>query len=300
MKNTARQVLCTGLLTGLLLWHGGPALAAETATVGDLITYPAPPGIAASPLYSIKVGRSLRSSFVYAVNNIGLAQYNWQGHGWNIRSELTTAWTSFDFRAAPVTVQVSMVVPAPAWKQPQVRVLPSAYGIVPSAVTQVGNTYQVTFTIFSSSQYSVEFYDAGTPPDFATWVPPNPLLIFANAIEEDAPRLDRKNVLVLTPEQAIPASGAWGTRDGVAIDTLYFSPGVYDLGQVPSSVNTGIYELHSNQHIYIAGGAYVKGAFTTCPNGPPTTPCTDAVNGGHSRAPEYSPGREFQARLQGQ
>jgi hypothetical protein len=299
MKSTARRVLCTGLLTGLLFWRGGPAVAAETATIGaawqsgsppsvELITYPAPPGIAASPLYSVKVGRSssLRSSFVYAVNNIGLAQYNWQGHGWNIRSELTTAWTSFDIRgprdgipwsgAAPVTVQVSMVVPAPAWKQPEVRVLPSAYGIAPSAVTQVGNTYQVTFTISSPSQYSVEFYDAGTPPDFATWVPPNPLLIFANSIEEDVPRLDRKNVLVLTPGQAIPASGAWGRRDGVAVDTLYFSPGVYDLGEVVSSVNTGIYVLHSNQHIYIAGGAYVKGAFATCPNGPAT--CTDAVN----------------------
>jgi hypothetical protein len=50
-------------------------------------------------------------------------------------------------------------------------------------------------------------------------------------------------------------------RDGVPIDTLYFSPGVYDLGQVPSNVNTGIYQLHSHQHIYMAGGAYVKGAF---------------------------------------
>jgi hypothetical protein len=300
MKSTARQVLCTGLvLTGLLSWHAGPAIAAETATVGaasqggsaplvEPIIYPAPAGIAASPLYSVKVGPlgALSSSFVYTVNNIGLAQYNWQGHGWNIRSELTTAWTSFDFRgawggkplagAAPVTVQVSMVVPALAWKQPQVRVLPSAYGIVPSAVTQIGNTYQVSFTISSPSQYSVEFYDAGTPPDFATWVPPNPLLIFANPIEPDVPRLDRKNVLVLTPRQAIPPSGAWGTRDGVAIDTLYFSPGVYDLGQVASSVNIGIYELHSDQHVYIAGGAYVKGAFATCPNS--LAPCTDAVN----------------------
>src|SRR3984885_7782149 len=253
MKSTARRVVYCGLLTGLLFWRADPA-GAETAAAGaaspggsppsrELTTYPAPAGIAASPLYSVKVGRpdALRSSFVYTVNNIGLAQYNWQGHGWNIRSELTTAWTSFDFRAAPVTVQVSTVVPAPAWKQPQVRGLPSAYGIVPSAVTQVGNTYQVTFTVSSPGQYSVEFYDAGTPPDFATWVPPNPLLIFANPIEQDAPRLDRRNVLVLTPGQAIPASGAWGTRDGVAGDTLYLSPGVYDLGEVVSRVTTGIY-----------------------------------------------------------
>jgi len=275
MKSTAQRVLYTGLLAGLLFWRGGLAVHAETATAGaaspggspasaELITYQAPPGIAASPLYTVKVGRSraLRDSFVYAVNNIGLAQFNWQGHGWNIRSELTTAWTSFDFRGpaekvpwsgAPLTVQVSMLVPAPAWKQPSVRVLPSAYGIVPSAVTHVGNTYQVTFTIATASQYSVEFYDAGTPPDFSTWAPPNPLLIFANSIEQEVPRLDRKNVLVLTPGQTIPVSDAWGTRDGLAIDTLYFSPGVYDLGQVVSRVNTGIYVLHSNQHIYIAG-----------------------------------------------
>jgi hypothetical protein len=290
MDSTTRRVLCSGLLTALLLWCGTP-VAAEAAAGGaapDLTTYPAPAGIAASPLYSVKVGRSgpLRSSFVYAVNNIGLAQYNWQGHGWNIRSELTTAWTSFDSwglrggvpspGAAPVTVQVSMVIPAPAWQRPAVRVLPSAYGVVPSAVTQAGNTYQVTFAISSAGQYSVEFYDAATPPDFATWVPPNPLLIFANPMEEDAPRADRSNVLVLAPGQAIPASGAWGTRDGVAVDTLYFSPGVYDLDQVPSNVNTGIYVLRSNQHVYIAGGAYVKGAFATCPSTP--AGCSDAVN----------------------
>jgi len=103
--------------------------------------YAAPAGITASPLYSVKVGPmgSLRNSFVYTVNNIGLTQLNWQGHGWNIRTELTTAWTSFDLggsggsspwaAGAPVTVQVNMVIPAAALKQPAVRVLPSAYGI---------------------------------------------------------------------------------------------------------------------------------------------------------------------------
>ena len=263
------EVLCCGLL----VWCSHLAAA-------ELVTYPAPPGIAPSPLYSVHVGRqdAMRDSFVYEVNNIGLAPYNWQGHGWNIRTELTTAWTSFDFRA-PVTVRIDMVIPTPAWKQPAVRVLPSAYGIVPSAVKTVGNTYQVTLCISSPSQYSVEFFDAATPPDFATWVPPNPLLIFANPAEEDVPRGEHKNILVLRPGMPIPASGAWGTRDGVAVDTLYFSPGVYDLGQVPSSINTGIYVLHSNEHIYLAGGAYVKGAFATCPStGTTTTRCTDASN----------------------
>ncbi|MGB6486186.1 MAG: hypothetical protein WBE91_04825 [Steroidobacteraceae bacterium] len=136
----------------------------------------------------MRIGRSgsAHDSFVYRVTNIGLAQYNWQDHGWNIRSELTTAWTSFDFPGSwqapspPVTVQVSMIAPSPAWKQPAVRILPSAYGVKPSAVTQVGNAYQVSFTTRSPSQYSVEFYDAATAPNVATWVPPNPLLILAN------------------------------------------------------------------------------------------------------------------------
>ncbi len=295
MKITTRPALCCGLVSGLFFF-GNQAAVAEAASraqdpdpqTAEFITYPAPEGVAPSPLYSVRLGRSgsMRSSFVYQVNNIGLAQYNWQGHGWNIRSEVTTAWTSFDFRdsggifpgsgSAAVTVQVNMVIPAPAWKQPAVRVLPSAYGVRPSAVTQVGNTYQVTLTIRSPCQYSVEFYDAATPPDFATWVPPNPLLIFANPIEKDVPHVDGRNVLVLKPDQPIPLSGVWGTRDGVAVDTLYFSPGVYDLGQVPSSVNTGIYVLHSNEHIYLAAGAYVKGAFVTCPDSPAT--CTDAAD----------------------
>ncbi|HEV2270867.1 MAG TPA: hypothetical protein VGR92_15545 [Steroidobacteraceae bacterium] len=297
MKSTPLTFLCCGLAAGVLFFSSGPAVAGDAAArphephppAAEVITYPAPAGILASPLYSVRLGRSssMRNSFVYQVDNIGLAQYNWQGHGWNIRSELTTAWTSFDFRGSwrtlprpgstPVTVQVNMVIPAPAWTQPAVRVLPSAYGVRPSAVTQVGNTYQVTFTLDSAGQYSVEFYDAAAAPDFATWVPPNPLLIFANPIEKRVPRLDGRNVLVLRPGQAIPPPGAWGTRDGITVDTLYFSPGVYDLGQVPSIVNTGIYTLHSNQHVYLAGGAYVKGAFETCPDTPPT-PCRDATN----------------------
>lgn len=294
MKTTPRCTLGCGLLTILILSCTGPGAAAvppapSSQSSPELVTYPAPAGIAGSTLYSVQVGQSgsMQDSFVYQVNNIGLAANNWQGHGWNIRSELTTAWTSFDFRAAsnsssgataPITVRVSMVIPVPAWTQPAVRVLPSVYGIVPSAVTQVGNTYEVTFTIASPTQYSVEFYDAATAPDFGTWVPPNPLLIFANPIEQDVPLTNDPAVLVLKPGQPIPESGSWGTRDGVAVDTLYFSPGVYDLGQVASAVNTGIYVLHSAQHIYIAGGAYVEGAFATCPDSAPGTSCTDATD----------------------
>ena len=215
------------------------------------------------------------------VNNIGLAANNWQNDNWNISTEQTTSWTSFDFfdpgatfsavGSAPVTVQVNMVMPSPAWKRPAVRVLPSASKIVPSAVTQVGNTYQTSFKINFATQYSVEFYDAATDPNPPTAVPDNPLLVFANPVENWVPNTTANNVLVLRPGQKIPSPGAWGTKNGTAVNTLYFSPGVYDLSQVtsnatrPGYVNKGIYTLYSNQYIYLAGGAYVKGSFMSPP-----------------------------------
>ena len=253
----------------------------------SLITYPGPGNLAPSSLYSVTVSQlgAAQSSFVYLVNNIGLAQNNWQQHAWNNSTELTTSWTSFDFNdpgatftasgSAPVTVQVNMTVPSPAWQLPAVRVLPSASKIVPSSVTRVGNTYQASFTINFATQYSVEFYDAAAKPDFATWVPENPLLIFANPIESGVPNSAGKNVLVVKPGDPIPASGSWGTQGGVAVNTLYFTPGIYDFATVASTVNTGIYLLHSNQSIYVAGGAYIKGAFVSCPT---PAKCADAQN----------------------
>jgi len=253
----------------------------------SLVTYPGPSGLAPCRLYTVAVSQLgvSQQSFVYSVNNIGLAQYNWQQHAWNNRTELNTSWTSFDFNdpgatsaaegAAPVTVRVSMTIPSPAWKTPAVRILPSAAKVAASSVVRVGNTYQATFRLHFATQYSVEFYDAAAAPDFATWVPANPILIFANPIETDVPSATAANVLVLKPGDTIPVAGSWGTQGGIAVNTLYFMPGVYDLRQVPSSVNRGIYVLHSNQSIYLAGGAYVMGAFVSCPT---LVRCSDAQN----------------------
>ncbi len=284
MRMLRGLLLSAALIQGTAFTSG--ASAAE-APGPQLITYPGPAGLAPSPLYVVSVSQTgpAQPSFVYTVNNIGLVQFNWQHHAWNNRSELTTAWTSFDFNdpgatftaagTAPVTVTVAMTMPNPAWGKPAVRVLPSASQVVPSAVTQIGNRYVASFQVHFPTQYSVEFYDAASHPDFSTWVPANPLLIFANPIELDVPDPASRNVKVVAPGDTIPVSGAWGLQAGVPVDTLYFTPGIYDLGKVPSSANTGIYVLHSNQSIYVAGGAYIKGAFVSCP-----TPagCSDARN----------------------
>jgi hypothetical protein len=283
MKTTG--ILLSATLSFLLFsQHLGLTQSTSTPV---LKTYPAPRGMTesnpygATPsnLYTVQAIQSgtRQNSFVYMVKNIGLAANNWQNDNWNISTEQTTSWTSFDFfdpgatftavGSAPVTVQVNMVMPSPAWQRPVVRVLPSASKIVPSAVTHVGNTYQTTFKINFATQYSVEFYDAATNPNPPTAVPENPLLIFANPVEAWVPNITANNVLVLQPGQTIPPPGAWGAKNGTAVNTLYFSPGTYDLTAAtsnpssPAYINKGIYALNANQHIYIAGGAYVKGSF---------------------------------------
>ncbi len=80
-----------------------------------------------------------------------------------------------------------------------------------------------TFTLTRPANVSVEFAPDTTNPVV------HPMLVFANPPEVDVPKPGDPNV-------------------------LYLGPGVHDLGRgVP---------LHSGETVYVAGGAWVKGAFT--------------------------------------
>jgi hypothetical protein len=79
------------------------------------------------------------------------------------------------------------------------------------------------FTLHRAANVSVEFEPDVTNPVL------HPMLVFANPPETDVPPPDAPNV-------------------------LYLGPGVHDLG-------SGV-QLHSNETVYIAGGAWVRGAFT--------------------------------------
>jgi hypothetical protein len=94
------------------------------------------------------------------------------------------------------------------------------------ATTYANNT--CTFTMSQAKNVSVEFDPNIHNPIL------HPMLVFANPAENDVP----------------PASGD--------PNVLYFGPGVHAIG----SGNV----LHSNETIYLAGGAYVQGAFIA--NGP--------------------------------
>jgi len=211
----------------------------------SLVTYSSPPGIAASTGYSVQVSQqgAVHDSFVYSVPN----QWPSDGAGYvnNAGSEIDTAWTSFSY-AGQVTVTVSNLLGTFA----SARVLPSSARITP---TISGN--RVSFTLDNQSgQFAVDFCASGSPcTDSNDPIPLHPMLVFANPLETSAPDASDPDVVSVSPGTC-GSPGADIPSLGGSKSVLYFAPGVYDLGSTP-------YPLMSNQTVYLAGGAYVMGAF---------------------------------------
>lgn len=85
------------------------------------------------------------------------------------------------------------------------------------------------------------------------------LHLFANPLEEDAPRPDDDHVLYLKPaihrtEDIYRLAQAPKGPEGKAPDTLYFGPGFHWLEE-------GILRIPSGTTVYVAGGAIVAGSF---------------------------------------
>ncbi|HEX6499056.1 MAG TPA: hypothetical protein VF054_08505 [Micromonosporaceae bacterium] len=171
----------------------------------QLVTYPAPAGIAPSDQYtaSVRQGDRVADSFVYRV----------AARKTDTNREQDTSWTSFSF-AEPVEVSVHKL----AGSATGCLVRPASAGIV---TRFAGGT--CTFTLVRPANLSVEFVPDTTNPVA------HPMLVFANPPETDVP----------------PATGD--------PDVLYFGPGVHHIG-------SGI-ALHSGETVYLAGGAWVEGAF---------------------------------------
>lgn len=133
------------------------------------------------------------------------------------------------------------------------RILPSHAQIIP---TVSGNT--VSFRLDQPGQYAVGFCATGETCTEANDTDlTNPMLVFANPIATNAPNPLAANVFRVAPGLSVPSGEALPQLSGFQ-NTLYFGPGVYDLGFTPLTID-------SNQTVYLAAGAYVKGflAFKT-------------------------------------
>jgi hypothetical protein len=220
------------------------ASSTSNTVQGQLVVDPTPSGITPSPQYTVQLTQNSQSlnSVVYQVQNPAFLA-NGQPSGIVTSSSLehATSWTSFSFSGS-VTVQVTNTVAFTS-----ARVLPSHAHI---NTTVTANT--VTFSISQPGQYAVEFCPTGsTCTEENDTNLTNPMLVFANPIETNIPSPTAANVLSVQPGVSVTSGGS-PLQLASGQDTFYFGPGIYDLGLVPLTIS-------SNQSIYLAAGAYVKG-----------------------------------------
>jgi hypothetical protein len=224
-----------------------PASPQESAVLDDALQVDAtPPGIIPSSQYTVRLRRHHEwvSSFVYQVQNPGFLP-NGQPSGISSSSTLerATSWTSFSFEGS-VTIEVTNSSPFTS-----ARILPSHAQILPIVS---GNS--VFFTLDRPGQFAVDFCTTGATCTEANDTNlTNPMLVFANRIEERRPNPTDSNVLTVRPGLSVP-SGETVPRRGGFQNTIYFGPGIYDLGLTP-------FTIASNERVYLAAGAYVKGFF---------------------------------------
>jgi hypothetical protein len=212
---------------------------------------PLPPGITPSSQHTVTVRQHDRSlnSFVYQIQNPSFLP---DGQPSGIVSSSTlehaTSWTSFSF-AGSVTVQGTNNSPFTS-----TRILPSHARIVP---TVSGDT--VTFTLDRPGQFAIDFCSTGTTcTETNDTNLANPMLVFANPMERDAPNPMSSNVSRAMPGLSVPEGGIIPQLDA-SQNTLYFGPGIYDLGLTPLTIAY-------DETVYLAAGAYVKG-FLAMENG---------------------------------
>lgn len=219
---------------------------ATTDLGGQLEVDETPPGIVPSSQYTVLLSRHHQSisSFVYQVQNPGFLP-NGEPSGVSSSSTLehATSWTSFSF-AGSVTVEVTNSSPFTS-----ARILPSHAQIIP-----IVSGDSVFFTLEQPGQFAVDFCTTGATCTEANDTNlTNPMLVFANPMEDNRPNPTDSNVLSVRPGLSVRSGETVPPLSG-GQDTIYFGPGIYDLGLTP-------FIIASNQSVYLAAGAYVKGFF---------------------------------------
>jgi len=203
-------ILCVAAVGGCAMAGNSKAKAPETT----LVTYEAPKEITASPLYTVTVNG--REVFVYpcAVSRAVDDKGNLLPDRHQTTQTSPAAFCYFDF-GGQADVAVTLRAPSAHLPLTAATVRPLRHDI--DAAIE-GET--IRFQLDGPCKLSVE-------PNGSIWAP---LFIFANPLEEDAPKPDDPRV-------------------------TYFGPGVHRLKDVM--------RVESDSTVYIAGGAVVYGHFDT-------------------------------------
>ncbi|BFM05613.1 Ig-like domain-containing protein [Halioxenophilus aromaticivorans] len=201
----------------------------EASGSGKLVTYPASDVITQkfkSNRFGVKVTQNgaTKNSFVYEEDNS--SKHSWAGNYGYMQE--ANHWTTFSFSGA-VNVEASRL---DGKKISSCVIRPKALKINP---TIAGN--KCSFRLNKPVKVSVEIDETSKITQhidkmgqITKKIVKHPLFVFADAMEQDIPKAGDKNV-------------------------VYFKPGIHEIGKQ--------YQIPNNTTVYIAGGAYVIGSFTT-------------------------------------
>jgi hypothetical protein len=227
-----------GCLAVLLLFSSYIARAE-----GELVVYPAVPGLPASGHYQVRVrsatvGSKWRKAFVWETSCKSLPEkreaYFDSLAGW------THAYVNVE-TAGAVEVEIARVN-----GQPIRSAAVHPYRKASACSVQEG---KVVVRLDQPCLVAVDIDGQMDGQDTGKGYkgpPIHTLSIFANPLLSDKPKPDDPGVLTIKPGEMPPSDGPW--------TTLYFLPGVHDVGLA--------FPLHANRNYYIPGDAMVYGTLS--------------------------------------
>jgi uncharacterized repeat protein (TIGR02543 family) len=241
---------------GSLLRPGWAAIGGALALLGTGISavaqisgvnvYQAVPGLQGSDKYSVRVCAAANPSvwtnvftFQTLVPASPASGFNYYSmfYGWS------HSYVNFEM-TVPVTVEISKVggsiTTAAVHPSRKVR---NVYVSGGKAYLTMDNPCSVAVDI--DGQMDTRHTGSGTPSPIHT------ISIHGNPVLANKPATNDAGVYLVTPGTLPPATGSW--------TTLYFQPGVHDLGTN--------FQMYSGKQYYIPGDAIVYGTFNTHDNG---------------------------------
>ena len=223
----------------------------------DLYIYPPVPGLVPSEHYSFKIRKQGSDEWIKpfafvttcksggTTNGVTANAYYWRLDKWS------NTYINFEIeKNTPIEIEISRVN-----GQPIKSALARPSHLIDSYKVINGKAYitldkPALFTVDIDGQ--MEQQDTGRinmkgwgDASFYKGPPIHTLTIFANPIIKDKPTKKDPRVFCVKPGQTPPSEGDW--------DTLYFLPGVHDVGQC--------FRVHANKQYYIPGDAIVHGTF---------------------------------------
>lgn len=209
------------------------------------------PGLTPSEFYSFRVRTVGSTEWLEPFAFITRGKDGTDSHYYDQLKDWSNTYINFEMsNGVPVEIEISKVGGAPI-----THAVPHPAHKVNSCTVSDGKAYVVIddpalFAVDIDGQMDEQDTSRITPDGwgddaFYSGPPIHTLTVFANPFLQDKPSTNDPNVFRVEPGVVPADTGAWGT--------LYFLPGVHDIGKD--------FRVHENKNYYIPGNAIVYGTF---------------------------------------